>query len=446
MSDTIAAISTPAGSGGISVIRISGSRAVQIADSIFTASIENVPSHTVHYGYIEFGGERIDEVLVTVMRGPKTFTAEDTVEISTHGGPVVTNRVIDAIIRSGARPAAAGEFTKRAFMNGRIDLARAEAVIDLINSGNVLAGRNAVAQLSGKLSGKIEAMRSGLVNLAAHMQVSIDYPDEELEEITTDDILSTLKDTLKNAETLIKSADDGRIVRDGIRTVIAGKPNVGKSTLLNCLCGGERAIVTDIAGTTRDIIEQDITVRGIPVKLIDTAGIHETDDTIEKIGVKRSEETLESADLVIVVIDGSTPPDSEDMQVLEKTKDMKRIIAVNKSDKGLCTEAEKLGEVFISAKNDDGVDKIADIISNMYNIGEIMSSNGEIITNLRHKTALINCHEALIRAVQSIECGMPQDIASIDINEAIDALGEITGATVSEDIVSAVFSNFCVGK
>jgi len=446
MHDTIAAISTPPGNGGISVIRISGTDAVSVADSVFSGNLKDAASHTVHYGYIVHDGEKIDEVLVTLMLAPKTFTAEDTVEISTHGGTVVTKRVLDCVIRSGARPAQPGEFTKRAFMNGRIDLAKAEAVIDVINSGNVLAGKNAIAQLTGKLSGKIEGMRQSLVNLAAHMQVSIDYPDEDLEDITVDDIMNTLKETLSDCNKLIKSADDGRILKDGIRTVIAGKPNVGKSTLLNCLSGGERAIVTDIAGTTRDIIEQDITIKGIPVKLIDTAGIRETDDEIERIGVERSEKSLNSADLVIVMLDGSVQPDSEDMKVLERTKDMKRIVVVNKSDKGLDEKAKQYGDVFISAKNDEGTDELSDIISEMYNIGEIVSSNGEIITNMRHKSALCRCSEALGRAIDTIESGMPQDIASIDINDAIDSLGEITGATVSEDVVSAVFANFCVGK
>lgn len=444
--DTIAAISTPYGAGGIAVIRISGKDAVKIANGIFTKNILNAPSHTVHYGFIEDKGEKIDEVLLTVMRAPKTFTREDIVEISTHGGIFVTNRVLSAVISAGARPAEAGEFTKRAFLNGRIDLSRAEAVIDLINSENALSEQNALSQLGGRLSGKINAMRDRLINLLAHMQVAIDYPDEELEDITTDDILNTLKDVLSEAQQLIGSADDGRIIKGGIKTVIAGKPNVGKSTLLNMLSGFERAIVTDIAGTTRDVIEESISLGGIPIKLTDTAGVHDTDDMIEKIGVEKSEKSIDEADLVLVIIDASGELDADDEKILERTKNKKRIIIANKTDKGISKTAENAADLFVCAKDGEGREKISEKISELYKIGEIAQRSGEIITNERHKSALGNCSRSVLSAIKTIEDGLAQDLASIDISAAADYLGEITGASVSEDVVSAVFKNFCVGK
>ena len=446
MERTIAAIATPYGVGGISVIRVSGSQAIDIVNKIFTKDISEVSSHTVHYGYIKVGEEYIDEVLVTVMKGPKTFTGEDIVEIGTHGGILVTNKVLDACVVAGAELAEAGEFTKRAFMNGKIDLARAEAVIDLINSDSQIAEQNAVNQLRGGLTNAIENIRDSLVDLAAHMQVSIDYPDEDLEEITTEDILNTIKDSSEKVNNLIKSADDGRIIKDGIRTVIIGKPNVGKSALMNRLAGYEKAIVTDIAGTTRDMIEENISLAGIPIKLIDTAGIHDTSEEVEKIGVERSVKSIDGADLVLVILDGSKSIDDEDNLVIEKSEFTKRIVIANKSDVGVVGDAEKIADVCISAKTGEGIDELTCLIKDMYKLGEISSKCGEIITNIRHKKALIDCFEALKRAEYAIESDIPQDLAAMDINIAIDSLGEITGETVSEDIVSAVFKNFCVGK
>jgi len=446
MERTIAAISTPPGTGGISVIRLSGSDAIKIADSVFSKNITDVESHTIHYGYIISDGEKIDEVLVSVMRAPKTYTAEDTVEISTHGGIIVTGRVLEACIKAGASPAAPGEFTKRAFVNGRIDLAKAEAVIDIINSDNVMAGKNAFGQLQGRLSEKIGNMRQNLVDLAAQMQVAIDYPDEELEEITIEDIQRTLSEISVEISALIKSADDGRIIKDGIRTAIVGKPNVGKSTLLNCLAGFDKAIVTDIAGTTRDVIEESITINGVPIKLTDTAGIRDTDDVIEKIGVEKSKQAIDDADLVVVVVNAHEPLSEEDAEVLEKTADKKRIVIANKTDLGINSEIEKLNPIFISAGNGEGTDLVGEKITELYNIGEIKSRSGEIITNMRHKSALCSCLDSVETAIGTIEEGMPQDLAALDINMAIDYLGEITGETVSDDIVTSVFKNFCVGK
>ena len=446
MGKTIAAIATAPGIGGISVIRISGDDAISIADSVFTANLISVPSHTVHYGFIVKDGEYIDEVLVSVMRAPKTFTREDVVEISTHGGFSVTNRVLEAIISAGAVHAEAGEFTKRAFLNGRIDLSKAEAVIDIINSENKMAEQNAVCQLRGALSSSIDDIRNSLVELAAHMQVSIDYPDEDLEELTLDDIIQHLISAEDKIQKLINTADDGRIIKDGIRTVIVGKPNVGKSTLMNRLSGFEKAIVTDVAGTTRDVIEENIQISGLPIKLIDTAGIHETVDTVEKIGVDRSLKSIDGADLVIVMINGEEAPDDDDYEIIQRASGKKVIVVANRCDCGINHTAQELSDVVISAKTGTGIEELTNKIKQLYNLGEISSKRGEIITNMRHKTALMKAKDAAKRAIEALEAGMPQDMASIDLNLAIEALGEITGATVSEDIVAAVFKNFCVGK
>ena len=420
MERTIAAISTPQGNGGIAVIRISGNDAVKVADKVFFGSkkLADCDTHTVHYGFIKNEkGEKVDEVLATVMLAPKTFTREDVVEISTHGGSTASRAVLDTIIRAGAYMAEPGEFTKRAFLNGRIDLSQAEAVIDIINSTNELAQRNALSQLEGSLSKEIENVRNELVHLAAqHLLYHI----------------------------------HGLLI--GV-AVIVGKPHVGKSSLLNSLAREERAIVTDIAGTTRDVIEEYINLDGIPLMLIDTAGIRNTDDTVEKIGVEKSIKSIEKADLVVVMIDGSGFFGDEDVEVLHATKNKKRIVLINKTDLGQskyveAVKAKANGSVVIevSAKTGMGLDILADEIRKVYNFGELAREDSAVITNMRHKTALIKASEALGRVVEAIDMNMPSDIASIDINIAIDALGEITGETVSDDIVTAIFHSFCVGK
>lgn len=455
MERTIAAISTPIGTGGIAVIRISGADAISIADKVFCGKgkLSDSPSHTVHYGFIKDGdGNTVDEVLATVMRAPKTFTREDIVEISTHGGITASQGVLDAVIHAGAYIAEPGEFTKRAFLNGRIDLSQAEAVIDIINSKSALAKANALNQLEGNLSAEIKKIRGALVHLASQMQVIIDYPDEDLEDVTTDDIRRICAENLALTQKLLKTADSGRIMREGIRVSISGKPNVGKSSVLNMLSHSERAIVTDIAGTTRDVIEEYVNLDGIPLILSDTAGIHDTDDTVEKIGVERSLKSINEADLVLAVIDGSRGTDSYDKAVLESTKDKKRIILVNKSDiakadieyiKSLSDGSEVIE---ISALTGDGADRLSEVIKKIYNLGEIGVSNGTVITNMRHKKALDATETALSRAVSALDSGMPPDIAAIDINAAIESLGEITGETVSDLIVDSIFHNFCVGK
>ena len=449
---TIAAIATPQGTGGISVIRISGDNAIAVADRIFSGkSLCDAPSHTIHYGFIKnSNGETIDEVLVSVMRAPRTFTREDTVEISCHGGTVVTHAVLNAVIEAGAYMAEPGEFTKRAFLNGRIDLSQAEAVIDIINAKNGLAQRNAMSQLGGALSKEIKAVRDELVHLCAQMQVIIDYPDEDLEDVTDDDIKNVCQSCADKISKLIATSDNPRIIRHAIKTAIVGKPNVGKSSILNCLAREERAIVTDIAGTTRDVIEENVTVKGIPLILSDTAGIRETEDIVEKIGVTKSKQYLDMADLVIVVLDGSQGIDDEDREVLKATDAKPRIILLNKSD--ITTKItpdlfDKTDTVIeISAKTGDGTQELANAIEKLCKLDGIETENGKIITNMRHKTALIGARDSLIRVAQALEMGMPCDIVSIDIASAMDSLGEITGETVAESVVNDIFHSFCVGK
>jgi tRNA modification GTPase len=346
-----------------------------------------------------------------------------------------------------------GEYTKRAFLNGRIDLSQAEAVIDIINAKNAVSQKNALSQLGGALSREISSARGELVNLAARMQVLIDYPDEDLEDITVEEIGATAAKTAKKLGRLLETADSGRVIRDGIRTAIAGKPNVGKSSLMNLLAGEDRAIVTDIAGTTRDVIEESISIDGVPIVLIDTAGIHETDDTVEKIGVERSKRSIDGADLVLAVLDSQSGFHKEDEEVLRASEGTKRIILVNKSDLGAAEYMDRVYSaangspvIAMSAKTGEGAEELAAEIRKIYRLDYVADGSSAVITNMRHKSALIKAEAALKRASEAIECGMPSDIASIDINEAIEALGEITGETVSDSIVGEIFHNFCVGK
>lgn len=445
-SRTIAAISTPQGLGGISVIRVSGDRALNICDNVFKGknSLFDVKSHTVSYGHIvDKSGDIIDEVLVTVMHKPKTYTREDVVEISTHGGFMAAKRVLETLILAGAFPAEAGEFTKRAFLNGRIDLSQAEGVIDIINAKTEIEEKNALFQAEGGLFKKISEIRSNLVHLAAQMQVAIDYPDEDLEDVTALDIRKALVKAENSVSQMIDTRDSGRIIKEGIKTAIVGKPNVGKSSLLNCLAGEDRAIVTDISGTTRDVIEEFVNLDGVPLRLLDTAGIRDTEDTVEKIGIKRAKRAIEEAELVILVLDLSRKKDAEDQNLFELVKDKKNITVANKCD----IKAENIdADIEISSKTGEGIGELAKIIKKMYNFAEIECGNSAIITNARHLAALGSTKEALIRAIEQLDGGMPQDIAALDINEAIDFLGEITGETVSEDIVTEIFHSFCVGK
>lgn len=456
MERTIAAISTPPGPGGIAVIRMSGDKAVEIGDKIFRGGkkLADASSHTVHYGFIVNGkNEKIDEVLVTVMRAPKTFTREDVVEISAHGGAMSARSVLDTAIRAGASPAEPGEFTKRAFLNGRIDLSQAEAVIDIINSKNELSRRSALSQLEGGLSKEIKKIRGELVRLAAGMQVIIDYPDEELEDVTERDIYDITSACARSVKKLLDTADSGRLIRDGLRVAIVGKPNVGKSSLLNSLARAERAIVTDVAGTTRDVIEEYTDLGGVPVILTDTAGIRETDDIVEKIGVERSQKSIDECDLAVVMLDGSTLLTDEDMEILRMTAEKQRIIVINKTDlckpkyaEAIKSKSHGAAVLETSAVTGIGLDELTDEIKKLYHFGSVSAGSGAVITNMRHKKALMAAGEALDRASDAVKSGLPTDMASLDINEAINALGEITGETVSDSVVDEIFHSFCVGK
>ncbi len=450
---TIAAISTPRGIGGIAVIRMSGKDAIEIADKIFKgkAPLASAKTHTVHYGFIiDESGQKVDEVLAMVMRAPNTFTREDVVEISTHGGMRASNAVLREIIRAGAYPAEGGEFTKRAFLNGRIDLSRAEAVIDIINAKTELAAKNALAQAEGTLFRGIEDIRKRLVALAASIQVSIDYPDEELDEVTNDEILAKILVEKESVASLLATSQSGRVITEGILTAIVGKPNVGKSSLLNCLAHEERAIVTEIAGTTRDVIRETVNLDGVMLKLLDTAGIRKTDDAVEKIGVQKSLRSIEEADLVLVILDSEEGLTETDCEILEDTESRNRIILVNKSDICECGFEYELPQnepiIKISAKTGAGIGELSQLLKEKYNLGEIGQNDACVITNMRHVAALTRAKDALGRMEKTLLSGEPTDLATIDLNIAIDSLGEITGETVSEDIVDSIFHNFCVGK
>lgn len=451
MERTIAAVATPVGTGGVSIIRISGSEAVQIAASVFSVPkrILQAATHTINYGYITDGGERIDEVLVSVMRAPRSYTGEDVVEINSHGGVVVTNKILETVIKAGAYPAEPGEFTKRAFINGKMDLTRAEAVIDLINAKNELGRKNAFAQLSGSLADKITKVRGELVSLAARMQVAIDYPDEDLEDVDTDEILKILKLCEEEIIHLIHLSKNGKIVSDGITTAIVGKPNVGKSSFLNLLAGYERAIVTDVAGTTRDVITENVTFDSIPLALYDTAGIRDTEDIVEKIGVDRSEKTIENCELVLFMLDADSGVTDDELRLLDSIRQKKHIIIINKTDISDTDFSDIILDspaVYMSVKNEEGLQELSGVLHSMFDLGELTAGDNTVITNMRHKTALFNAKKSIDKAISSIQSGMPQDLITIDMNDAMDSLGEITGATVSEDVVSEIFHRFCVGK
>ncbi len=454
--DTIAAVSTPAGKGGISVVRVTGADAVEIADKVFKneygKTLKNAKSHTITHGFAVRGDSSvIDEVLCSVMLAPRTYTREDVVEISCHGSHISTREILSALLSAGARLAEPGEFTKRAFLNGRMDLCSAESVIDIINSETDQCHRVSVNQLKGILSSKINAVREKLLTLTAHLQVLIDFADEDLEPLSDEEYLNGLKECLGEIKILLKGANDGAIIKEGINCAIAGKPNVGKSSLLNMLCKDEKAIVTDIEGTTRDTIEASVTLGGVRLNLFDTAGIRETDDTIEKIGVKRAMDVITDADLVLFVTDAKRELDKNDYEIITNLEGMTKIALINKAEDGVCFDYKRLGGGFdevieFSVKTGMGFDVLENAIRDMYFVGDIAESDRAIITNVRHTDALIKASSALEGAIDAIESGMEINMTFIDIEDAISALGEITGQTVAEEIVDRIFHSFCVGK
>ena len=455
-SGTIAAISTAMSNSGIGIVRMSGEEAVEIAERIYKGKNEKKlskqPTHTIHYGYIVDGEDTIDEVLVMLMRGPHSYTGEDTVEINCHGGVYVVRRILETVIKYGARPADPGEFTKRAFLNGKMDLSQAEAVGDLISSKNEYALRSSVSQLKGNIKKEIQKIREEILYHTAFIETALDDPEHISVDGYGEKLEVVVEDHMKSLKHLLSTCDDGRMIKEGIKTVIVGKPNAGKSSLLNLLVGENKAIVTDIEGTTRDILEEYITLHGITLKIVDTAGIRETEDVVEKIGVSRAREVAKGADLVLYVVDSSTPLDENDEEIIEMLKDRKAIVLYNKTDLASAVSMEALKEkinhplIPISAKEETGIAQLADTIKSMFFSGKISFNDEVYITNARHKEALEEAADSLAMVKQSIEDGMPEDFFSIDLMAAYGSLGKITGEEVGEDLVNEIFSKFCMGK
>lgn len=455
--ETIAAVATSLGEGGIAIIRISGKDALKSVANIFQGKngrdLDDIKSYTMRYGHIidRENSEIIDEVIVSFMKGPKSFTAEDTVEINCHGGVIATNRVLEEVIKQGVRLAEPGEFTKRAFLNGRIDLSQAEAVIDIIRAKTELSMKSALAQSEGRISREIKALRHKLLGIIAHIEATVDFPEDDLEETTSEITGSQLRSVLEEIDKLLSSADEGKILREGLDTVIVGKPNVGKSSLLNALLMEKRAIVTEVPGTTRDVIEEFISLDGVPVKIIDTAGIRDTQDIVEKIGVEKSKEKINYADLIILMLDLSRELDSEDLEIINYIRDKKYIVLLNKSDlpnkldKNMLKDLNFQYIMEISAVTGEGIDKLKEAIKKLFFNGEINSKDA-VITNARHKQALIHARQNCRAAVEALKNTFAIDLASIDLRNAWMNLGEITGETLEEDIIDKIFSEFCIGK
>lgn len=454
--DTISAIATAIGEGGISIIRVSGSKALGIVNKIFKGKnindIFSMKPYTMRYGYIVSNDDEvIDEVVISYFKGPRSFTAEDTVEINCHGGVIATNRILQETIKAGARLAEPGEFTKRAFLNGRIDLSQAEAVMDIITAKTELSMKSAMAQSQGVLSKEINRLRAEALNALTLIEYAVDFTedDEEPDEQIPIDVKKQVKTLIEEIETLLKTADEGRIIKDGLSIVIVGKPNVGKSSLLNSLLKQKRAIVTEIAGTTRDVIEEYINLDGVPIRIVDTAGIRETEDVVEKIGVERSKEKINEADLVIFMLDTSRELDDEDKEIINYIKDKKHIVILNKVDLDRKLDVALVDDlkniIEISAKTGFGIDKLKDKILDMFFNGEI-DTESVIITNTRHKQALYRALENLNLALNGLKSGEFLDLVSIYVTSSLRALGEITGDELEEDLVNKIFAEFCCGK
>ena len=467
--DTIAAIATAVSDSGIGIIRISGSDALLVADKVYRSpknqkKLSQAASHTIHYGYIYDEDELIDEVMVAVMRSPHSYTTEDTVEINCHGGILVMNRILETVLHHGARLAQPGEFTKRAFLNGRIDLSKAEAVMDLIHSKNEFAMKASVNQLKGSVSAKVRSLREDILYEIAFIESALDDPEHISLEGYPDKLMAKTRGLSQELKKLIDSADNGKMLKDGIRTVILGKPNAGKSSLLNVLVGEDKAIVTSVAGTTRDVLEESIKLHGIGLNMIDTAGIRDTEDEVEKIGVEKARKYANQADLVIYVVDSSRELDENDEQIIELIRDKKVIVLLNKTDlEPVVTEEQikdKFREIYegeekhddslhvirTSTKDNTGIDEFEKTIQDMFFAGRIAVNDEIYITNQRHKEALVEAYDSLKMVQKSLEDEMPEDFYSIDLMSAYAALGRIIAEEVGEDLVNEIFSKFCMGK
>lgn len=456
--DTIAAISTPVGEGGISIIRVSGDQALDVVSRIFKGKdLHQVKSHTINYGHIidPASGETVDEVMVSVMLAPKTYTKEDVVEINCHGGLLATNRVLQLTLTNGARLAEPGEYTKRAFLNGRLDLSQAEAVMDLIRAKTDKSMKVALNQLDGDLSRLIKALRQDILDVLAQVEVNIDYPEyDAVEEMTTKMLKEKASEVRQRLETLLQTAKEGKVLRDGLATAIIGRPNVGKSSLLNALLHEDKAIVTEVAGTTRDVIEEYVNVAGVPLKLIDTAGIRHTDDTVEKIGVERSKQAIETADLILLLIDSSRPLTEEDRALIEATAQKPRMVIFNKTDLPAQVDLAELTELVngdpviqTSILEHAGMQELGQAIAHRFFNEGIESNRGAVmVTNARHISLLHQAVDSLNAVLEGIEAGMPVDLVQIDMTDAWNTLGEITGQTYQDELLDQLFSQFCLGK
>ncbi len=455
--DTIAVIATAMSPSGIGIIRISGEDAFRIIDKIYRSKngkkvLSNEKSHTIHYGYICDGERVIDEVMVLLMKAPNSYTREDTIEIDCHGGILVMKRILETVLKNGARPAEPGEFTKRAFLNGRIDLSQAESVIDIIQSKNDFALKSSVNQLQGSLNVKIKEIRQKIIHEIAFIESALDDPEHISIDGYGERLKKNIDDILVTVDKMIASSENGGILKEGIHTVIVGKPNAGKSSLLNLLVGQERAIVTDIAGTTRDILEEQINLNGITLNIIDTAGIRSTEDVVEKIGVDKAREHVDKADFIIYVVDSSTSLDENDMEIIEMLKGRRAVVLLNKSDLSPLTTEEQMRQflsqkiISVSTKEHTGIDELEETIKDMFFHGELDFNDEVFITNIRHKNALINTKQSLSMVLGSIFDGMPEDFYSIDLRNAYEELSSIIGESMEEDLVNEIFSKFCMGK
>lgn len=450
MNDTIAAISTSLGIGAISIVRMSGTDAIKIANKIFSKDLENVKSHTINYGFIKENGEVIDEVLISVMKAPHTYTTENIIEINCHGGITTTNKVLETLLKNGARLAEPGEFTKRAFLNGRIDLTKSEAVMDLLESKTETARKLAINSLQGTTAKLVDNFRNKIKQLISSIEVNIDYPEYyDIEVITLDKIKEETTKMKQELENIIKESENSKIIKNGIDTLIIGRPNVGKSSILNKFLDEDKAIVTDIAGTTRDIVEGQVMLDNIIINIIDTAGIRETEDKVEKIGVEKSLSLIEQADLIIVVLNSNEKLTKEDLELLEKTKNKNTVVVLNKNDLERKIELEKLKEynlVSTNTNNIEGIDNLKDKIKEMFNLEQISTKDYNYLTNIRQISLAKNAYQKLIDVENALKDNLPVDMIEIDLRDCFDILGEITGKTYSDEIIDNLFERFCVGK